>query len=299
MIAVTVVCIAIGWLRGTLPIGKSSASRLWWVPLAAVPVVVFFFLFPLSRPLWYLLPEMRFLQYPWRWLETVEAPMAIFFAAAIWPSGRRSRAAVLVVCGAAFLASTAYAAKYFFQVCYPEDSVPSVLVDYRAGAGFEGMYEYEPSGGDDSAIATGLPDACLVSDSSIVLGKPDPDDPDSNPVWSRDQGSCQAVFHFVHGLETNPEHRELRAAAAHAGYLVLRLLSFPAWRIRVNGQLLTALPRRDDGLIAVPVPQGPVDVTVDWTTSPDVVAGRWTSALALLLLLVCGWLERSVDDASV
>ena len=292
MIAVAVAGIVISWRRGTLPVAKSAISRLWWAPLAAIPVVVFFFLFPISRPLWVLLPEMRFLQYPWRWLEAVEAPMAIFFVTAIWPSGRRARVTALAVCAAVFLASTVYAGKVFFQVCYPEDSVASVLFDYRAGAGFEGMFEYEPPGGDDSSIATGLPDACFVSDPSLVLGKPDPDDPDANPVWSPDQGSCQAIFHLLGGNQTNPEHREIRATTAHAGYLVLRLVSYPAWRIRVDGQLLTALPKRADGLIAVPVPQGPVDVTVDWATSPDVLVGRWLSALCVLLITLLWWVER-------
>jgi hypothetical protein len=218
MIAIAIAGIAISWYRGTLPTAKSAASRLWWIPLAAIPVVVFFFLFPISRPLWNLLPEMRFLQYPWRWLEAVEAPMAIFVVTAIWPSGRRVRVIVLAVCSAVFLASTLYAAKVFFQVCYPEDSVASVLFEYRAGTGFEGMYEYEPPGGDDSSIALGLPDACLVSDPSIVFGKPDPDVPDANPVWSLDQGSCRATFAALHGRQTNPEHREIRAMTAHAGY---------------------------------------------------------------------------------
>jgi hypothetical protein len=297
MIAIAVAAIAISWRRGTLPAAKSVACRLWWVPLAAIPAVVCFFLFPISRPLWYLLPEMRFLQYPWRWLEAVEAPMAIFFVTAIWPTERRARVAVLVVCSAVFLASTLYAAKIFFQVCYPEDTVASTLFDYRAGAGFEGMYEYEPPGGDDSSIATGLPDACLVSDPSIVLGKPDPDDPDANPIWSSDQSSCQTTFHFVGGNQTNPEHREIRAETSHAGYLILRLVSYPAWRIRINGQLQTALPRRDDGLIIVPVSQGPVDVTVDWTRSPDILAGRWVSAVSALLLIALWWVERRSGPA--
>jgi hypothetical protein len=154
------------------------------------------------------------------------------------------------------------------------------------------MYEYEPPGGDDSSIATGLPDACLVSDPAVVFGKPDPDDPDANPVWSPDQGSCQATFATLHGNQTNPEHREIRATTAHAGYLVLRLVSYPAWRIRLNGQSLAALPRRDDGLIVVPVPQGPVDLSIDWTRSPDVLAGRWVSAFSLLLLAALWWVER-------
>ena len=129
------------------------------------------------------------------------------------------------------------------------------------------MYEYEPPGGDDSSIATGLPDACLVSDPSTVLGKADPDNPDSNPVWSADQNSCQATFATVDGARaTNPEHRLVRFAPQSRipATWCCACLSYPAWRVRVNGQLVTDLPRRDDGLMAVPVPQGPVDLTVDW-----------------------------------
>ena len=107
-----------------------------------------------------------------------------------------------------------------------------------------------------------------------------------------DQKSCQATFATVNGARTNPEHRTIRAAIPHPGYLVLRLLSYPAWRVRVNGQLVTTLPERDDGLMAVPVPQGPVDLTVDWITTPDVVAGRWISGVSVLLLAVLCLLQR-------
>jgi hypothetical protein len=291
MIAVAVAGLIESWRRGTLPVPKTTASRRWWIPLAAIPVVALFLMFPISRPVWHLLPEMPFLQYPWRWLEAVEAPMAIFFVAAIWPSGRRGRTVAIAACAAAFLAATAFAGTYFFQVCYPEDTVASTLADYRAGAGFEGMYEYEPPGGDDSIIATGLPDACLVNDPTVVFGKPDPDDPDANPIWSTDQGSCQATFLRAGGNQTNPEHLTIHAAIGHAGYLVLRLVRFPAWRIRVNGQIITGSPKRDDGLIVVQVPQGPVDLTIDWTTTPDVVTGRWVSAISLLLLIALCLLE--------
>ena len=91
------------------------------------------------------------------------------------------------------------------------------------------------------------------------------------------------------------EHRRIAAVIDHPGYLVLRLRSFPAWTVRVNGQPVAGLPKRDDGLIAVPVPQGRVDLTVDWTTTPDVPAGRWISALAVLLLAVLFLLERKIN----
>jgi hypothetical protein len=295
MITVALAGLFISWRRGTLPGQKSSASSRWWIPLAAIPVVVFSLLFPISLPVWHL-PEMSFLQYPWRWLEAVEAPMAIFFVTAIWPRGRRARTVVLVACTAAFLAATVFAGTYFFQVCYPEDTVASTLTAFSAGAGFEGMYEYEPPGGDESLIARGLPDACLVRDPSTVLGKPDPDDATANPIWTPAQRGCLATFSVASGSQANPEHREIRATIAQPGYLVLRLLSYPVWSVRLNGRLLAlerfnTLPQRDDGLIAVPVSPGNVDLTVDWTATPDVITGRWLSGISFLPLAALCLLE--------
>ena len=87
----------------------------------------------------------------------------------------------------------------------------------------------------------------------------------------------------------------IAAVTGHAGYLILHLRSYPAWRVTVNGRLIANLPERADELMAVPVPQGVVDLTVDWTTTADVVAGRWVSALALLLLAVLYLLERKLS----
>jgi hypothetical protein len=190
-----------------------------------------------------------------------------------------------------------FAATQFFQVCYPEDTVASSLAAYRSGAGFEGMYEYEPPESDIGQIAIGLPGACLVGDPSTQLGKPDPDDPDSYPLWSADQPGCQATFAFTGSGNTNPEHLRVHATTPQAGYLVLRLLSFPAWSVRVNGQPVNALPQRADGLIAVPVPSGLINLTVDWTTTPDVIASRWSSSLCVLLLTCLFFVERILTGA--
>jgi hypothetical protein len=307
MIAVALIALVICRLRRTLPIVQNSPR--WWIPLAAIPAAVLFFSFPVSRLLWLHLPEMRFLQYPWRLLEAVEAPMAIFVVAAIWPSSRsagiarsirsirRARIAILAACGVWCVASTVFAGIYFFQVCYAEDTVAATLADSRDGAGFEGMYEYEPPDGDISQIATSLPDACLVGDPFVVLGKPNPDNPDANPAWN--PPTCDATYTFLGDGATNPEHRQLRAFVAHPGYLVLRLLSYPAWQIRVNGRLIFndrtsqwPLPQRDDGLIAVPIPQGEVNLAVDWATTPDVFIARWISLISLLLFALAVYFER-------
>jgi hypothetical protein len=288
MIAVALAGLVLCWRRGALPMQKSTSAHIW-IPLAAIPIVVFVLLFPISRPIWLVLPEWRFLQYPWRWLEAVEAPMAIFFAAAVWPGTRRARVFVLSACAAAFLAATVYAGKVFFQVCYPEDTVASTLADFRSGAGFEGMYEYEPPNADRSMIAMGLPAACFVTDPTVELGK---QDDNGDLMWSPAQGTCEVAFGAVTGWETDPEHLRIRALTTHAGFLVLRLLEFPAWSVRVNGQPVGDLPAREDGLLAVPIPPGEVNLTVDWTTTPDVILSRWVTAAGMLLLALVFFFER-------
>ncbi len=289
MIAVALCGLLVSWLRSRLP-GKKS----FWVPLALIPVAVLFLQFPISRPVWNLLPDLRFLQFPWRWLVALEAPMAILLAAAVWPrdSGRHwPRTAVAAASIAIFLAMTAYAGKELFQSCDSEDAVPGMLGTYRSGQGFPGTDEYEPLGADNSALATGLPAACLVRDPSTALGaaaEANTGD-DLPPAWSPEQGSCEATFVAD---RDQVEHLKIAAVTPHAGFLILRLRSYPAWRVTENGLPITGLPLRDDGLMAVPVPQGPVDLAVDWITTPDVLAGRWLSGIALLLLIAL-WLNRS------
>ena len=162
---------------------------------------------------------------------------------------------------------------------------------YRTGAGFEGVDEYSPAGADDSLLVSGLPAACLTASRGTPLGTP------SGiigvaPIWTAYNGSCEAVVSTATG---HPEHLRFTATFAHPGYLVLRLRSYPAWRIRLNGQPAANLPQRADGLIAVPVLQGAVNLTVDWTTTPDAWAGRWLSGLALILVTGLCLLERRLS----
>jgi hypothetical protein len=97
-------------------------------------------------------------------------------------------------------------------------------------------------------------------------------------VWSAGQGSCDPFPVIATGGE---EHRRVRGMASHAGYLVLRLRRYPAWNVRINAVTVTDQGNREDGLIVVPVQAGFVDVTMDWTTTPDVKLGLWITLIAL------------------
>ena len=283
MIALAFAALLVCALRRRLP-----GTRTFWLTLAIIPAIVLFLQFPFSRLLWNLLPELRFLQFPWRWLLVVEAPMAIFLAAALHFSQRWRRIAAIAACCAAFAAMTALANRTFYQPCDEDDAVPPMLDAYRSGQGFIGTDEYEPIGADNSILATNLPFSCLVDDPETELGKATsiPDDP---PEWDADQHSCLAAFEPTH---SGAEHLRLTAVMPRAGTLILRLRTYPAWRVVLNGQPIADFHKRDDGLMAIPVPAGPIQLTIDWSTTSDMLIGRCLSAISLLLLSGLFWMER-------
>ena len=191
-----------------------------------------------------------------------------------------------------FGAGLLLASHNFYQVCDDQDAVAPMLATYHQGEGFEGDQEYAPPGTSTSLVAEGLPFACFNSNPTIPLGVYSADD--GMVEWAPTQHSCLATFSASPGPGL-PEHLRLTATLPQPGYLILRLQSYPAWRVKVNDSLISKLPLREDGLIAVPVPQGPVKLALDWTTMPDVLLGRWLSCLAVLALVALGLTERRLN----
>jgi hypothetical protein len=300
MIALSLAGIAVTWLRARSTkndgrAGNGGRAPDFWLVLAAIPIVVLFLQLPVSLPLWNLLPKLRFLQFPWRWLVAVEAPMGILIAAALWQAKLWRQIAVVAACGLAFAWSLDIAGHNYLQVCDDEDAVAPMLDVAKSRAGFAGTDEYQPPGADLTQIARGLPGACLVTDPNKTLGvvpAADQADSDAAPVWTEKQGSCDQTFPASPvRVRGRAEHFGLLAVTDYAGYLVLRMTRYPAWQVRLNGRVVTDLPKRDDGLIAVPVLAGPLDLSVDWTTTPDVLTGRWISAFSVLAITGLGLLE--------
>jgi hypothetical protein len=175
-----------------------------------------------------------------------------------------------------------------------------MLTAYHSGQGFEGTDEYAPPGADDSLMAVGLPDACLTSNPNVVLAKSD----DGNITqWDPANGHCDATYSWLrHFGRLSPEHLRIDAETSHAGYLILHLRDYAAWKVNVNGRDVAfgakaaypKLPRRDDGLMAVPVPQGAVQLDIDWITTGDVIMGRLLSIMSLGYIIILFLVERKL-----
>jgi hypothetical protein len=278
MIAVALAGLVVAWLRGRIKKNDGRTRDLWLV-LAAIPIVVLLLQLPVSWPVWSYLPKMRFLQFPWRWLVAVEAPMGVFIAAAVWQVKRWRQIAVGALCFPAFAWALQIAGHNYLQPCDEEDAVaPMVAVD-KSGAGFEGVYEYAGVGVDESLAVKGLPLGCLADDPQVELGRMNDD---QVLEWNAGQGSCQPVqLAIPDSSRSRPEGLHAFANIEHAGYLILRRRAYPAWQVKVNGKPAPVI-QREDGLIAVQMQQGRVQLDVDWTTTPDVLAGRWLTALSVL-----------------
>jgi hypothetical protein len=262
--------------------------------LACGPAAVLLLQLPLSLPLWNLLPRLRFLQFPWRWLLVLEAPMGLFLAAAVWPAQRWKRVVGITVFSGVLLGSLFYANAAFFMRACPTAEVPGNLVaQLQSGAGSWGTDEYEPIGTDITLIPAGLPDACFTDAADAELATES--STDANPVWSAGQQTCLPAAQAAVRV---PDHLRVSASGMRAGYAVLRLQSYPAWRVRVNGVKVRDWKWREDGLIAVPVPAGAADVSVDWVTTWDVVVGRVVSLFSVVVLVWLGWWERARPNRS-
>jgi hypothetical protein len=270
MLAVTAAGALIAWKRGRLP-----GPARWWVPLLLIAPAVLFLLLPVSLFVWNVLPALRILQFPWRWLLVLEAPMATFFAAAVWTADARGRAVAAGACALLFVAIVAGVDRYWFLKCGGmggriEDS-------FYAGEGTDGKFEYGPPMAKRVIVERELPPACLLIHED---GAPGQDLP-PGPAWDGAIERCSGTFRVNFAI---PEQKEVSGVADHAGYLVLRLRDYPAWRATVNGQPVEAVPDHIYGLMAVPVPQGPIDVRVAWTTTDDVMVGRVVSVAAVFVL---------------
>jgi hypothetical protein len=269
---------------------SQASARLWWIPLALIPAVVLLLQFPISLPVWNALPKLRFLQFPWRWLVVVEAPMAIFFAAAVWTMRPRWRRVALALGVGLFLVSTAIAGRSFYIPCGKARSLETMLGKYSSGQGIRGTVEYFPLDAAPASLATGLTGSCLVN-GPLVPWQPKSEDASSSS--STGETNCDQTFPLAPvQAQDGEEHFAVSGVADRSGYLILHLLRYPAWRVMINGQTVTSLPLRDDGLIAVPVPRGVMHLSVDWTTSNDVVAGRWISIVCVVLIAGLWGFER-------
>jgi hypothetical protein len=212
----------------------------------------------MSAPLWNLLPKLRFVQFPWRWMSIVAVVCCCFLAAAI-----ERRRGWLWFTGVAILS---FPLGYFLtqNTWWDPDEMPTQQAAITNGTGYEGVDEYDPLGDDHLDLPKHAPLAAVLPEASK--------DSRSNPLEAKIQVE----------LWRTDNHRVFVESAAPAR-VALRLLNYPAWQVTVNGNTVT--PEKPDDLdqMLVPIEAGKSEIQVRFVRTNDQSAGIALSILSLLL----------------
>jgi hypothetical protein len=252
----------ISWVAAAeilLTIAAASAARSWrsrsrelWYALVAWAGVCAVLMLSVTTPLWNILPELRFMQFPWRWMLCLGVPFTLLIVLGVrrWTS----RVALYL----AMLGVLAFGWQHFQPPWWDNAADLREMQDNMAtGAGYEGVDEYTPVGADPSSV-----------------------DKDARRVTV--DGPAHAAIRV---LQWKPEFKLFTSAMSAPDNLALHLFNYPAWRVEVNGREVQAGARDATGQMLVPVEAGANRVQITFTRTWDRRAGTWISAFAVLLAL--------------
>jgi hypothetical protein len=260
---------------------RRELGQIWWmlVALGSLSATV---MFRPSAPLWWHLPEMAFLQFPWRWLGPLGVVGAFFAAAQIGMMRDRSksRLATGVVVAAIGVSGVLMAASTWWN----SDDASLIAGEIRSGHGYEGVDEYMPLGSDRYALPGATPDATEL-----------PAVPPTPPVEIFDAASEQVERPSGVNLsieQWSGERERFTAEVREPVTLALRLISYPAWEVQVDGSDVGTRAEPATAQILLALVPGKHRVEIRFRRTGDRTAGDVISLLSALALLGFGLIKR-------
>jgi hypothetical protein len=231
---------------------QMAADRGGWM-LIAWAAFSSLLTFPFTVFAWNHFPELRFVQFPWRWLLCMDVALALLVTIA-W---RRWLPRILLL--GAMLSLLVWVSKHFQPPWWDTAADITEMLDNQVtGQGYDGTDEYVPLQADASEVKL---DAPLVS---LTTG-----------------GQAH-----VQMQRWTAQSKQFSFSSAAPGQIVLRLFNYPAWKAEVNGQPVLTETQDDTGQMVVPVRAGQNQVRIRFVTTKDRILGRIISGLSLVF--ACG-----------
>jgi hypothetical protein len=230
---------------------RGEHRTISWL-LAAWGTVATLLMLPITLIFWRYLPELRFVQLPWRWLLCLNVAFTLFVT-----MGCRRWLTRFMIC-AAMLGVVAIVWHRVQPPWWDTAADIQEMQDFiEDGDGYEGTDEYVPAGVDPYELKKDAPQVATVSGDPAVI---------HIDRW----GAQSKVF---------------SANVAHPEKLRIRLLNYPAWRVEVNGREITAGTQPVTGEILIPVDTGNNRVRLAFVQTEDRLIGDLVSAGTLLLVI--------------
>jgi hypothetical protein len=286
ILALAAIALSALWLTRRKSESVPRMARLI-LSLAALTMAITFLLLPWSAWMWSILPEVEFLQFPWRLLLMQSVATGMLVGLSLSYGKLAGNRLSLSIAGLAIMALlVSIGNHFFFQEEDEDDTFASQIATFHSGDGVEGTDEYTPLNADNKVIPKRLPMLRLLASptaetATIAQG--------INPAYVASDESLPVE---VTVNRWQAESKIVQVDAASSGFAVLRLMDYPGWHVLVNSSEQTLRPHRKDGLMVVAVPAGSSRIEVAWKSTRDVVVGRIISIFSLFLLLPVAILER-------
>ena len=241
MMAATAAAAILAWRnrRESPEIWRPEIRRM----LAVLAVASTLLMFPVTLFLWRRLPELQFVQFPWRWLGPLGVPFAFFPAVAIHRGGKWRGAWLAILIGAGTIGAGVAMVR---SAWWDSNDAAFVWNEIRSGHGYEGADEYQPIGCDRSELP-GSPDAAKKYEPPIPrVTKLDPKSSEMVP----------AAGVRLHIARWSAERKTFDAETAAPVTLALRLVNYPAWQVRVDGAVVQPQLMEDTAQMLLPLGPG-------------------------------------------
>ena len=269
MILMTAIAIALAMRR------SREVPKIWWA-LAALGAVSAALMFPFSGFVWLLLPKLRFVQFPWRWLMPLGVVFAMFAAAAVARVHKRWIGWIVL---ALTLGSAAVVIAR--DAWWDSEDIPQAEAAIQSDAGYEGTDEYQPMASDRSDLQIAAPRVAAI------------DAPINTIANSMKVPANQMNHDFRFHIERwNSEDRIATVDTQRPVTLIFRLLDYPAWRVELDGRPVESRARKNTGEIIVAVPAGHSRVEIRFTRTRDRTIGGAISLVTALLLAILFFTDR-------
>ena len=230
-----------GWRRHN---PKLFYSLVVWAGVCGILMV------SVSNPLWDILPKLRFMQFPWRWLLCLGTPLTLLIAMGVRNWIARAACYLSFLCVLIFV-------WHHFQPPWWDTAADlrEMQENITTGVGYEGTDEYTPGGADPSST-------------------------DKTARHVTVDGPAHASIRVS---EWGAEHKVFTADMSAPDNLALHLFNYPAWRVNVNGTEVIAGTRGGTGQMLVPVGAGRNRVEIIFVRTWDRAVGVWISVGAIIL----------------
>jgi hypothetical protein len=245
---------------------RFRGRTMFWIlfVIGALPVIL---MFPATALLWRYVPELKFVQFPWRTLTPLALVAAFFFAAAVSPLRRKWPAWI-----AAILALAAIAAWMTTNNWWDSQDTPGVARAISTDAGYDGTDEYVPAGCDRYDLPDNTPRVAALN--------PDADEPLAAPNFRLHVEAWQAERKFI------------SVDSPQAMVLAVKLYPYPAWKATRNGEPIDFVTTPCTAPMQISLPAGHSDVVLRFTRTPDRTLGDAISLTTALVLLFFVYRKR-------